>query len=107
MFGNVTVAPLLALERRGDVALAVPCCDEHERYDVDAPVAGRDQPRHGVLDGRRRQLEEAASHVGVRQPQLNPVDQGRELGAPLGALGAVADDQQSGAAVAEGHGSSR
>jgi hypothetical protein len=88
------VAQLLALERGGDVALAVPGGHEHERDDVDRAVARPDQPLHGVLDGRRRQLEEAAGDVRVRRAQLRPVDELGELRTAGRALGAVADDEQ-------------
>jgi hypothetical protein len=73
---------------------------QHERDDVDRAVAGLDQPLHGVLDRRRRQLEEAAGDVGVRRAQLRTLDELGELRAAGLALGAVADDEQGGT----GHG---
>ena len=90
------VPQLLALQRRGDVALAVAGSDQHQRDDVDAAVAGLDEALHGDLDRRRRQLQEAAGDVGVRRTQLYPLDELPELLAAALALGAVADDKQGG-----------
>ena len=90
------MAQLLAGERGRDVALAVTGADEHQRHDVDRAVPLRDEPRHGVLDGRRRELEEAALDVGVRRGLRHALHQLGELRDAVGALGAVADDEQGG-----------
>jgi hypothetical protein len=70
--------------------------DQHQRHDVDGAVTGLDEAVHGVLDGRWRQLEEAARDVRVRRAQLGALDERGELGAAGGALRAVADDEQGG-----------
>ena len=88
------VAPPLALERGGDVALAVPGPDEHERHDVDGAVPGLHQADDGVLDRRRRELEEAALDVGGRDRFRDPLDELAELRAAGCALRAVPDDEQ-------------
>ena len=74
----------------------MPGSDEHEGYDVDAPVAGRHEAGGGVLDRRWGELEEASFHVGVRHGGLQPVHELAELGDARGGLRAVTDDEQGG-----------